>query len=230
MHVLALDTCLGACSAAVLNGDGIVARRFEVLGRGHAERLVPMVQEVMAEARLGFSGLDRIGVTVGPGTFTGVRIGLAAARGFALAAKVPLVGVTSTETVAEAVYRDPARAALPDALAVIHDARRGEVYVQIFRKTGNKANPAEAMTAPAVVGLEEVSAVLPAGPMALAGTGAELVKADIKRNRSDVIFVEGHEYPDAADVGIIAIRKQANGGMVQPLYLRAPDARLPAAS
>ena len=230
MHVLALDTCLGACSVAILNGDVVVARRFEVLGRGHAERLVPMVQDVMADARTEFSGLDRIGVTVGPGTFTGVRIGLAAARGFALAAAVPLIGVTSTEAVAEAVFRDPSSGSLPDTLAVVHDARRGEAYVQIFRRTGNAARPAEAITEPVVVGLDGVPAALPAAPLAIAGTGAELVKAGVKRQRADVIFVEGHDYPDAAEVGLIAMRRQANRGRVHPLYLRAPDAKLPTAS
>ena len=230
MRVLALDTCLGACSVAILNNDEVVARRFEVLGRGHAERLVPMVQDVMSEARTDFADLDRIGVTVGPGTFTGVRIGLAAARGFALAAGVALVGVTTTEAVAEALYRDAARVSLPETLAIIHDARRGEAYVQIFRKTGNAAMPAEAVTDPSVVPLEEVPAILPAGPLAVAGTGVDLVRPGLTGQRPDVRLAEGHDYPDAVDVGLIAARKNTAGDGVHPLYLRAPDAKLPAAS
>lgn len=230
MHILALDTCLGACSVAILKEDVVVARRFEVLGRGHAERLVPMVQDVMSEARTDFAALDRIGVTIGPGTFTGVRIGLAAARGFALAAGIPLVGVTSTEAVAEALYRDAAGVSSPETLAVIHDARRGEAYVQVFRKTGNAAMLAEAVTDPSVVGLEEVPAMLPTGPLAVAGTGVDLIRPGLTRQRPDVRLAGGHDYPDAVEVGLIAARRKTAKDGVHPLYLRAPDAKLPAAS
>ena len=92
MNVLAFDTCLGAVSVAVRwqgpGGDWLTRHAHEARERGHAERLMPMIAEVMEDAGLAFSDLDRIAVTVGPGTFTGVRVGVAAARGLALASGV----------------------------------------------------------------------------------------------------------------------------------------------
>src|SRR6266853_3397229 len=104
MKVLAFDSSAAACSAAVRDGDGgLLAHRFESLARGHAERLMPMLRAVMAEAGLAFAALDLIAVTTGPGSFTGIRVGLAAARGLALASGLPILGVTAFEALAQAV-------------------------------------------------------------------------------------------------------------------------------
>ena len=124
MKILAFDTALGACSAAMLDGDEVLARRFETMERGHAERLAPMVREIMQEAGLAFGAIDRIAVTVGPGTFTGQRVGYAFARGLRLALKRPLIGVTTLADMAQAAMAQTgARGA-----AVLHDAKRSEVY------------------------------------------------------------------------------------------------------
>lgn len=104
MRLLAIDTALEACSVAVLDGEGEDMRltaASEVLGRGHAERLMGMIGEVMAEAGTAFTALDRIVVTTGPGSFTGLRVGLAAARGIALVVGAPAVGVTTLAALAE---------------------------------------------------------------------------------------------------------------------------------
>src|SRR5438105_13722419 len=95
MKVLAVDTALGACSAALLDNEHILARRFEPMDRGHAERLVPMVEEIMREADVEFASLDRLAVTTGPGTFTGQRVGLAFMRGLRVALHRPLIGITT---------------------------------------------------------------------------------------------------------------------------------------
>ena len=100
MRLLAIDTALDACSVAVVSGPRIVAET-DVIGRGHAERLVAMIEAVMAKADCGFSDLDRIAVTVGPGSFTGIRVGLATARGLALAAGKPLVGVLTLDAMVQ---------------------------------------------------------------------------------------------------------------------------------
>ncbi len=127
VRILAVDTAFGACSAAVLQDDAVLARRFSVMERGHAEALAPMVEAVMIEAQIGFEALDRLAVTVGPGTFTGQRVGLAFMRGLRLALKKPLTGVTSL-----AAMTAQARAeAGAEHAAAIHDARRGEVYLEI---------------------------------------------------------------------------------------------------
>src|ERR1051325_1687828 len=99
MKLLAVDTALGACSAAVLDGETVLAHRFAAMERGHAEALAPMVQEVMNEAGLTFAALDRLAVTTGPGTFTRQRVGLAFMRGLRLAPKRPQDRVPTPEGV-----------------------------------------------------------------------------------------------------------------------------------
>src|SRR5450432_1394851 len=104
MTILALDTSGAACSVALRDGAGrLLAHRFEALARGHAERLMPMLREVMAEADVDFAALALIAVTTGPGSFTGIRVGLAAARGLALASGLPILGITAFEALAGAV-------------------------------------------------------------------------------------------------------------------------------
>src|SRR5215469_16115139 len=100
--LLAVDTALGACSVALLEGDQVRAHMFEAMERGHAERLAPMVDEAMNAAKAEFPALTRLAVTTGPGTFTGQRIGLAFMRGLRLGLQVPLIGVTSLEAMAAA--------------------------------------------------------------------------------------------------------------------------------
>ena len=102
MRVLAIDTALEACSAAVLDTEqgAIVASETRSMVRGHAEALMPLVADVMRKAQLDFAELDRIAVTVGPGSFTGLRVGIAAARGIGVAAMKPVVGLTTLASLA----------------------------------------------------------------------------------------------------------------------------------
>ncbi|HWA31049.1 MAG TPA: tRNA (adenosine(37)-N6)-threonylcarbamoyltransferase complex dimerization subunit type 1 TsaB, partial [Rhizomicrobium sp.] len=100
MRILAVDTALGACSVAVLSGTRVLAHRFVLMDRGHAEALAPMVEETMREAEIPFANLDRLAVTTGPGTFTGQRVGLAFMRGLRIALKKPLVGITTLSAMA----------------------------------------------------------------------------------------------------------------------------------
>lgn len=100
MPALAVDTALGACAVAVVEEGAVLAAATEPLQRGHAERLAPMVQEVMTRANLAFDAVDRVIVTTGPGSFTGVRVGLAFARAFTLALGVPCIGVSTLEALA----------------------------------------------------------------------------------------------------------------------------------
>jgi tRNA threonylcarbamoyladenosine biosynthesis protein TsaB len=103
MRILAMDTATSSCSVALWCDETIVAARREVMSRGQAEALVPMIGDVLAEAKVTASDLDLLAVTVGPGAFTGLRIGLATARGMGLAAHVPCLGLTTTEVIAHAV-------------------------------------------------------------------------------------------------------------------------------
>jgi tRNA threonylcarbamoyladenosine biosynthesis protein TsaB len=127
MPVLAFDTSAAHCAAALLWDGGLVFRN-EPMDKGQAERLIPMLEEVLAEAVLSWTDLKAIAVGTGPGNFTGVRIAVAAARGLALGLGIPAVGVTRLEALADC---------LPRPLTVIEDARRGEVYVQLFTEDGS---------------------------------------------------------------------------------------------
>lgn len=126
LPILAFDTSAAHCAAALLLSDRVI-RRLEPMEKGQAERLIPLLEEVLAEGGLGWADLKAIAVGTGPGNFTGVRIAVAAARGLALGLGIPAVGVTRLEALAHG---------LPRPLRVIEDARRGEVYVQDFADDG----------------------------------------------------------------------------------------------
>lgn len=130
-NILAFDTSAAHCAAAVLCGDHIAAHRHEPMEKGQAERLLPLVDELLAEAGLTFTDLDSIAVGTGPGNFTGVRIAVAAARGLALSLGIPAIGVTRLEAMAHG---------LPRPLWVVEDAKRGEVYAQRFDITDSAAH------------------------------------------------------------------------------------------
>ncbi len=213
--VLALDCATTACSVAVWRDGEVVARRLRPGRRGHAEVLMPMVQDVMAEAGLGYDGLDAIAATVGPGTFTGLRIGLAAARGLALAAGLPLVGVTTLEAIAHGV---PESARACRAVLVALDARRGQVYAQAFGPDlAPRGEPAALAPGAAAALVDDADKVL------LAGDGVDLVRPHLV---GDIAVAPGDGLPDAAVVAALAARRAAvPASRVAPLYLRAPDAR-----
>lgn len=226
--ILAFDTTLSACSAALLEDGSPRARIFEVIGRGHAERLMPMIAEVMAEAGLGYDALDAIAVTLGPGTFTGVRIGLAAARGLALALGRPLIGVTTFEAVAaDLLLKAPELGRRP--VTVIHDARRGEVYIQSF-KALTDASPTRLapLDAAAAVPVAQAGNHIPADAVVI-GTGVALVEQALDPAAIlSPALISGH--PDALAVARIAAAQMAEGlecTNIRPIYLRPPDARLP---
>jgi len=214
---LAFDTALGACSAAVAVGPEVRAARFERRARGHAERLMPMVETVLAEAGLGYPDLDQIAVTVGPGTFAGLRIGLATARALALAARLPIRGLTTLHALALAAAAGDAR---PVAVAI--DARRDQVYGQVF------ARHAAPEGEPALWPAAAFAARLPAGPVLVVGSGARKVAAETARG--DVDWTVEPLDPDAAILALEAERlgpPPATAPAPGPLYLRPPDARLP---
>ncbi len=205
MIVLAIDTCLFACSVAVVDGERVLARRVEPMSRGHQERLAPLVQEAMGEAGLGFDQLERIAVTVGPGSFTGLRVGLAFAKGLAAALAIPAVGVGSLEALAE-----PERG---DVVAVL-DAKRGQVYLQAF-------SGGAAVSAPDALPIETAAARLAEfAPDILIGTGAALLAGV----RPGVRVIDTDVTDPVAVARLAAARSPVPP---RPLYLRAPDAKLP---
>jgi len=220
MKVLGLDTSTSGCSAAVWDGGRLTVRRAPPMSRGQAEALVPLAQGVLEDAGLDFAGLDRVAVTVGPGAFTGLRIALAAARGFALAANIKVVGVTSFAAIAHAL--DPTER-LGRRLLVAVDSRRAEPYLQRF---GTGLEP---VGEPLLLDPAAVPAWLDAegetGPLLVAGDGAHALRP-VLEGRDAVVFSAGPGIPDAASVA--ALGAVAEEGLPPvPLYLRAPDVTLP---
>ncbi|HEV2673973.1 MAG TPA: tRNA (adenosine(37)-N6)-threonylcarbamoyltransferase complex dimerization subunit type 1 TsaB [Aliidongia sp.] len=211
-RVLAFDCSGASCSAAMLIDGSVVAERFAAMERGQAEALLPMIRTIMAEARVDWIELDAIATTVGPGSFTGVRLGLSAARGLALAAGKPLAALTSFEAIAAGL--EPA----DRPVAIVIDSRRGPVFAQRFdgtlRPTGE----------PAQLDPDSLADWLGAGAWHIAGDGVP--------NLAGQAFAPGIELDAAprriraadmarlvADLGSRSIdRLQAH-----PLYLRAPD-------
>src|SRR5215218_1238717 len=135
MLILAIDTALDACAAAVVDTRSakVIAQQSQAMKRGHAEALMPLIARVMKEANVGFAALDRIAATTGPGSFTGLRVGLSAARGIALAAAKPVVGVTTLTAYAAPVVAE--NAAQPVIAAI--DARHDHVYFQVVSGDGS---------------------------------------------------------------------------------------------
>ena len=220
MNILALDTAQNACSVAVMNKAGSahddIAREFEWRPRGHAEVLALMIKRVMAQAGMSFSDLDLVAVTIGPGSFTGLRVGIATARGIALAASIPLIGISSFEAVAANIEQDKGEA-LP--ICVIFDARRGEVYVQLF------GADLKALSRPCACLPTEVADILPAQKTIAIGSGVELVSEALGSNAQLLVPTAALNVPDAAIIANLALVGQPHTQPVEPLYLRAPDAK-----
>lgn len=216
MHLLAIDTSSEACSVGIAAG-GRVTVRSETAGRAHAELLMGMIEQAMAEAGLAFSDLDRIAVAVGPGSFTGVRIGIAAARGLSLVAAVPAVGVSTLAVQAEA-----ARALSgPVAVLAVMAAGRGELYGALYDAGGNELAPACAASA-------QVFAAMVRPETVLAGSGADLVIAALPMDTRPPV-AHRSAVPSVAALCALAARAPVAGVAPKPLYLRPPDAKPQAA-
>jgi tRNA threonylcarbamoyladenosine biosynthesis protein TsaB len=221
VKILACDTALGALSAAVLDDDGVLASEFVAMSRGHAEELAPMAARVMKAADVGFKALDRLAVTTGPGTFTGQRVGLAFMRAARLALNVPLIGITTLEAMAV----EALDGATETWAAVASDAKRGEVYLGAHAGTGETILPARLLPADeAVARLAAVAAEH--GAPVLAGTAAEAMRTALA-DAGTAARVSGITQPHAIWVAQLARVAPVPETPPKPLYLRAPDAKLP---
>ena len=235
MNILAFDTCFAACSAAAAksfdrgaSATERVCGLFEPMEKGHAERLVPMIGEVMLEAGLAFTDLERIAVTNGPGSFTGTRISVAAARALALSFSVDVVAVSSLAVMAEQAARylasDPSAAHGPGigeaTLLIAVDARRGEVYAQQFR-----TSVADPITAPLLLSVQDAAALAESAPIVVAGSGAEAVAQAANALGHRAAAHLPSLLPDARDLCHVAATMQAGSSAIKPLYLRPADAK-----
>jgi tRNA threonylcarbamoyl adenosine modification protein YeaZ len=216
MRVLAIDTALGACAAAVYESEQgrILAEQSVPMVRGHAEALMPLIAQVMNAAGTQFSELDRIAVTVGPGSFTGLRVGVSAARGIALAASKPVVGLSTLS--AYAAPHIAVDAASPLVAAI--DARHSQVYMQVFGAGG-------ALGPPRIAGLQDaVRAAIP-GPARIVGSAARMIAAAWPSDQPAPALVEAQAAPRIDWVARLGATATVGQALPKPLYLRAPDAR-----
>jgi tRNA threonylcarbamoyladenosine biosynthesis protein TsaB len=208
MIVLALDTAQNACSVAVLDGDRVLASATEPMQRGHQERLAPMASDVMTQAQLRFDQLDRTGVIVGPGSFTGLRVGLAFAKAMSLALDIPCIGVGTLEALA---------AGHSGFVVAAIDARRDQIYLQIFQD-GAPLSAAEGVDLGTAAA--RVTQLWPGGAATIIGTGASLLEGVIANAR-----IDARDFPDIIALARLVQRKPALAARPEPLYLRAPDAK-----
>jgi tRNA threonylcarbamoyl adenosine modification protein YeaZ len=219
MNILALDTSMGACGAAVLTADGRVVAREELMARGHAEALLPMVAEVMAEAGLDFAKLDLIAATLGPGSFTGVRIAIAAARGLALVSGTKLWGTDSLTVMANAALASGAVETGGKPFAVAVDARAAMLYFGLYTAAGDK------LDGPVLIAAGDAVALLPEDVAVSVGSGAEaLAAAALQRGRKLQAKLPELE-PGAVALATLARDAGETLPALRPLYLRPPDAK-----
>ncbi len=210
MKILSLDTAMAACSAAVIDTESRkpMAEAYAPMERGHAEALPPMVAEVMAASGLSFQDIDRIAVTTGPGTFTGVRIGLAFARGLGMALDIPVIGIDSLSAIA-------VNELAPVPLLVVSDARNGEVYAALFDADRTLLSGPEISTVAAT------TANLPPATLILGTASAAVIAA---AGTPALSAANANVLPVASRFGQLAATALP-GPMPAPLYLRSPDAK-----
>nr|WP_314433402.1 tRNA (adenosine(37)-N6)-threonylcarbamoyltransferase complex dimerization subunit type 1 TsaB [uncultured Brevundimonas sp.] len=214
MRLLVIDTALGACTAAVFEDARKLAAQILPMTKGHQERLGGVVRDVVAEGGEGFDALDRIGVTVGPGSFTGLRVGLAFAQGLGAALDRPVVGISALDALAGSLTEDGS------PVAALIDARRGQVYAKLFAD-GAALGPDEALT------LEEAAQRIAAlGPdVRLVGNGAAVLTEafpDLK-----YAMIDDRAAPSPEALARLAATADPALNLPRPLYLRAPDATPP---
>lgn len=215
MLILAVDTAGYACSVALCDDRDALAARHRPMRHGHAEALLPMVTETLAEADAAMSDVGLFAVTTGPGAFTGLRIGIAAVAGMALACGRPIVGIPST--IATAACLSPAVRRGHDLLIAL-DSRRSEPYLQLLDEDLRPLGPVWC-------GHAEGPALDRRRPLLLAGSAADRVLAQL--HGRDVTLAECPAAPPAAVVAALARDRSAEAGPDAPLpiYVRPPDAR-----
>jgi tRNA threonylcarbamoyl adenosine modification protein YeaZ len=216
MRVLAIDTALEACSAAILDteqGD-VVASQSLPMTRGHAEALMPLIDTMMQEAALDFAQIDRIAVTTGPGSFTGLRVGIAAARGIGLAAGKPVVGLTTLAALSAPLIAADDTTSVAAAI----DARHAHVYLQVFGPAGRT------LVSPRIVPVADAVTAAMLGPVRLIGSGAGAMAALWPRG-APPLSVDERRAPDIGWVARLGAAANEEKAKASPLYLRAPDAQ-----
>jgi tRNA threonylcarbamoyladenosine biosynthesis protein TsaB len=217
MLILAIDTALDACAAGVLDtvAGRLIAQESQAMKRGHAEALMPLIARVIEQSGIAFVALDRIAVTTGPGSFTGLRVGLSAARGIALAANKPVVGLTTLTAYAAPLVSENCEHPIISAI----DARHDHVYLQAVSGNGSS------LIRPRVASIEEALGAARFGAPHLVGNAARILAERWPAQAPPPLRVDPQPAPDIAWVAWLGAAVNPNTAPARPFYLRAPDAK-----
>jgi tRNA threonylcarbamoyladenosine biosynthesis protein TsaB len=217
MRILAIDTSCGAASVAVVEGGraGPLAVISRPMARGHADTLPLMVEEAMRGVEGGFPSLARIAVAIGPGSFTGIRVGLAMARAMGLALGIPVVGVSTLAAFAAPLLSEPRTG----IIAATIDARHGSVYFQLFETSGRPLGPPRCDT------LRECVRAIGAGPAWFAGDAAALIAGEAQRAGLPYDLDAARAAPDIVALAQMGLAVDPSKSPARPLYVKPPDAR-----
>ena len=217
MNILAIDTAMSAVSACILSGGdkAVLASETIAMQRGHAEALLPLVDRVVASLPGGFEALDRVAVTVGPGSFTGIRVGIAAARAIALACNIPVLGISTLSALAAPHLGGSDANVIVSAV----DAHHGNVYVAAFVAGGR------ALLWPRLLSVKDAIRQIGSGPVRLTGSGAPLLAIEAWSTGLSAEVVGDLVAPDIAYVARLALLTDPANAPASPLYLKAPDAK-----
>ncbi|MBB4197025.1 tRNA (adenosine(37)-N6)-threonylcarbamoyltransferase complex dimerization subunit type 1 TsaB [Rhodoblastus sphagnicola] len=222
MRILAIDTSLPAVSVGVFDSEAqqVVVRETLPMQKGHAEALMPMLERVVAQVSGGFASLDRVAVTVGPGSFTGIRIGVAAARGIALALGIEAVGVSTLAALATPLLFSQ------DAQVVVAaiDALHGNIYFSACGSSGR------ILTSPRIAPITEACRLLGAGRVVAVGSGADALSEAAKALGHEISVAGQEPWPDIVAVAKLGVVADPQTAPARPVYLKAPDVTLPAKS
>ena len=216
MRILAIDTALEACSAAVLDtSGGITASETAIMTRGHAEALMPLLARVMIQAGIEFGDLDRIAVTTGPGSFTGLRVGISAARGIALAAGKSAIGLSTLAGFAAPLIAEDDSTQVVAAI----DARHDHIYLQVFGFNGRT------LVGPRTATVRDAARAAMTAPARIIGSAAKKLAAAWPKGAEPPLLVEQLGAPDIDWIARLGAAAAEAHGPPKPLYLRAPDAQ-----
>ncbi|MDB5648766.1 MAG: tsaB [Hyphomicrobiales bacterium] len=217
MKILAIDTAHPAVSVCLLSGQlgELLALETMPMVRGHSEALLPLIERVMAASGLAFDALDRIAVVVGPGSFTGIRIGIAAARAIGLACDIPVVGVSSLSAFAAPLIGRSGGAVIAAGV----DAKHGHIYVQGYGPQGQN------ILAPRLATVRDAVRALGSGPLQLTGSGAPMMAIEAWSMGIEADVVGQTVAPDIAFVAHLGTLADPSKNLARPYYLKPPDAQ-----
>lgn len=225
MYVLGIETATPVGSVAVANENGLVAEYTLIRGTTHSERLLPVLDHLLKSASLPFRGIDVLAISLGPGSFTGLRIGVSTAKGLALAGEKPVVGISTLDALAEN-YRG-----IDTVLCPMLDARKKEVFAAVYR--GSRTEGLEKLTPDLAIPPERIFAYLEGNGIMFLGDGSILYRSLIEQAMgAKAGFAPPHlNHPRAATVALLGLQEAKRGNFLDlktftPIYVRSSDAEL----